>query len=99
MKEYRLLQVFLSPRSANPGPGIFEVSADVEKNLRCTCPGFKSMGECRHTKFVYKRIEENDGIYPFELSEAVSKEETEKAFENASAFREFVLKYGKIEVF
>ena len=99
MSEYRLLQVFLSQKSANPGPGIFEVSSDQEQNLRCTCPGFRSRGECRHTKYVAKRIEENDGIYPFEISDAASKEEAEKAFENASAFREFVLKYGKIEVY
>jgi len=36
VSEYKLIQVFLSQSSTNPGPGIFEVSGDDEQNLRCT---------------------------------------------------------------
>lgn len=99
MSEYKLIQVFLSQSSTNPGPGIFEVSGDDEQNLKCTCPGFSVKGTCKHTKYVYVAIEDNDGVYPIEVSTKASLEETEEAKKDPDKFRDFILKYGKIKVF
>ncbi len=99
VSEYNLIQVFLSQKSTNPGPGIFEVSGDDEQNLRCTCPGFSIKGTCKHTKYVSIAISENDGVYPIEVSTKASMEETAQARETPEKFREFLLKYGKIKVF
>jgi hypothetical protein len=40
----------------------------------------------------------NGGVYPVEISNKVSRFETTNALEDPIAFREILLKYGKIEV-
>jgi hypothetical protein len=97
-KTMRLVQVFLS-QSQTPGPGIFEVSADLEGSLYCTCPGFRGRGNCKHTKFVQARIDSNNGNYPIEISSRATEEAAEKAKSSDENFREFIIKYGRIEVF
>ncbi|CAB4174440.1 hypothetical protein UFOVP965_43 [uncultured Caudovirales phage] len=95
----RLIQVFLS-QSQTPGPGIFEVCADYEdvERLDCTCPGFKSRKTCKHTSFVQARIDSNSGTYPLEISSRATPEDALKARESNEAFRDFVIRFGKIEV-
>jgi hypothetical protein len=98
-KEYRLVQVFLSQQQT-PGPGIYEVSVEQDtENLACTCPGFNGRGTCKHTKFVQARIDSNKGNYPLEISSRATKDDAEKAKHSNEEFREFVIKFGKIEVF
>jgi hypothetical protein len=96
-EDLRLIQVFLTQQQT-PGPGIFEVSTDKKDNLYCSCAGFKGRSFCKHVKFVKARIENNGGTYPLEISVKASKEDAERAQESNSAFREFVIRYGKIEV-
>lgn len=96
-EDRRLIQVFLTQQQ-NPGPGIFEVSSDKQDNLYCTCAGFKGRHFCKHVKFVKARIETNGGTYPLEISTKASKEAAERATESNPAFRDFVIRYGKIEV-
>lgn len=98
VKEPRLVQVFLS-QSQTPGPGIYEVSSDEDGNLSCTCPGFKGRKTCKHTKYVRAKVENNNGTYPIEISSRATEEEAESARTSNKAFREFIIKYGKIEVF
>ena len=99
MSDRRLLQVFISSKSSNPGPGIFEVSTDPEKNLTCTCPGFAAKARCKHTELVDRKIEQSGGVYPFDFSEKVTAEELKKAMESEEAFRELVIMHGKIAVY
>ena len=99
MTDKRLLQVFLTNQSDNPGPGIFEVSSDSQKNLICTCPGFASKTSCKHTALIESRIQKNNGVYQFDFSTKVTKEELAKAMLTEEAFRELVLRYGKVEVY
>jgi hypothetical protein len=96
-EELRLIQVFLTQQQT-PGPSIFEVSTDKDDNLYCTCAGFRGRSFCKHVKFVKARIETNGGTYPLEISTKASREDAEKAQESNSTFRNFVIKYGKIEV-
>ena len=97
MNETRLLQLFLSP-TMSPGPGIYEVSLTPEHNFLCTCPGYKGRSTCKHTKLVEARVSNNRGTYPLELSTKATKEEADRAKDSPEAFRDFVIKYGKIEV-
>jgi hypothetical protein len=99
MTEKRLLQIFLTNQSDNPGPGIFEVSSDSNKNLLCTCPGFASKNSCKHTALIESRIQRNNGVYQFDFSTKVSKEELATAMLTEKDFRELVLKHGKVEVY
>lgn len=94
----RLVQVFLS-QSQTPGPGIFEVSANGIGTLSCTCPGYNVRKSCKHTKFVQTRIDNNNGSYPLEISSRATKEDALKAKESNDEFRDFVIRFGKIEVY
>lgn len=98
VKEPRLVQVFLS-QTQSPGPSIYEVSTDEGGFLLCTCPGYKGRRSCKHTKYVQARIDNNGGSYPLEISNRATEEEAQKAKVSNAAFREFIIKYGKIEVF
>lgn len=98
VEETRLIQVFLSP-TATPGPNIYEVTNSTSGTLYCNCPGFLGRSTCKHTKFVKARIDSNGGHYPLEISKRATEEDAEIAKESAEAFREFVIKFAKIEVF
>jgi len=98
VSDMRLVQLFLSP-SQTAGPGIYEVTSDPKGNLYCTCPGFIGRNSCKHSKFVGSRIDDNDGHYPLEISSRATDEDTAKAKASNEAFREFVIKFGKIEVY
>lgn len=99
MTDKRLLQVFLSLQSDNPGPGIFEVSSDPNKKLLCTCPGFASKDSCKHTALVESRIAKNNGVYQFDFSKKITTEELKEAMKTEESFRQLVLMHGKVEVY
>lgn len=96
----RLVQVFLS-QNKTPGPGVYEVSVDMadENTLYCNCPGYLSRKTCKHVKFVRNRIDNNNGNYPLEISSKATQEDADKARDSNQAFREFVIKFGRIEVY
>ena len=97
-EDERLVQVFLS-QTSTPHPGIYEVSVKENGTLKCTCPGFRARLVCKHVKFVKTRIETNNGTYPLEISHRATDVEADKAKESNVALREFIIKFGKIEVF
>jgi hypothetical protein len=97
MEEMRLVQIFLGG-SGTPGPGIYEVSITTDKTFICTCPGYAGRSSCKHTKFVSARITQNKGTYPLEISTRVTPEDAERAQASADSFREFIIRFGKIEV-
>jgi hypothetical protein len=98
VNDIRLVQVFLS-QTNTPGPGIYEVSASDTGTLYCTCPGYKGRKTCKHVKFVQARIDGNNGHYPLEISSRATQDDATKAKRSNENFREFVIKFGKIEVF
>lgn len=95
----KLVQLFLS-QTQTPGPGIFEVSVDDDNTFYCTCPGYQGRSNCKHVKFVMARVKANGGdTYPLEFSSRATKEDVAKARTSKEAFRDFVIRFGKIEVF
>lgn len=96
MEETKLVQIFLS-EGLNPG-GIFEVSLTEDKSFICTCPGYAGRKACKHTKFVSSKVKQNNGTYPLEISTRCTPEDADKASESPEAFRDFIIKFGKIEV-
>ena len=94
----KLLQIFLSPKDS-PAPGISEVYLGSKEKLHCTCPGYRGKSSCKHTQLVKKRLEEHDGAYPLTLAKGTLPEELAKAEASPEEFRNFVLSYGKIEVY
>jgi hypothetical protein len=97
-QETKLIQVFLS-QSMTPGPAIYEVCSTSDGDLICSCPGFNGRSSCKHSRFVSARIKTNGGSYPLEISKKATKEEADKAQESTDAFREFIIRFGKIEVY
>lgn len=96
--DLRVVQVFLSA-AYKPGPGIYEVTADGFGNLYCTCSFFVSNSNCKHCTFVEDKIKDNNGSYPLELLSKATAEEAEQAKLSGISYRDFIIKYGKIEVF
>lgn len=92
--QWRTVQIFLSPRC-----NVFEAEVDQSNGaVRCNCPGFKARSTCKHTRFVKARIEGNNGTYPLMLSTRTPKDRVSIATRSRSEFRDFVIKYGRIEV-
>lgn len=92
---WRTVQLFISSQ----GAGIFEVEVDTEtKKTRCSCPVWTKLYSCKHTHFVDTRMKLNRGHYsilvPNEIPESVAIE----ANDDPKKFRDFVVKYAKVEV-
>ena len=66
--------------------------------MRCNCPGFRARSSCKHTRFVKARMVANNGTYPLVVSNKADERAAKVAQRSQRNFREFVLKYGKIEV-
>lgn len=93
--QWRTVQLFISAQAA----GIFEVEVDTEtKRTRCTCPVWKKTLNCKHTNFVKMRMRKNDGNYSILVADEVSQDLAEEASGDPKKFRDFVVKYAKVEV-
>lgn len=95
--DFKLVQVFL-PQNNVPGPGIYEVSVNGADAIKCTCPGFSGRATCKHVKFVKARVETNNGTYPLEISSRATPDDAERAQRSSKDFRDFIIKFGKVEV-
>ena len=92
---WRTVQVFLSAQSA----GVFEVEVDTDtKETRCSCPVYEKRGTCKHTNFVNVKMKMNKGHYSILVPNEIPEEMALEANDDPKKFREFVLKYAKIEV-
>lgn len=94
LHDWRTVQLFLDPE------GIAEVEVDSAnpKLIKCTCRSHNSVRGCAHTKFVKKNMQENDGHYTVSIPVEVDDEDAIAATSSAEAFRQFIIKYGKVEV-
>lgn len=91
--DWRVIQFFLSEDGAD------EVEIDVASAaLRCSCEMWVLRGSCKHTSFIKDRMKKNRSTYPVQISARATAEEAEEANLNSSAFRKFLIKYGKVEV-
>lgn len=93
----RLVQIFLTKDKSPKDSGIYEVSVNSDIKAICNCYVFRTSNKCKHADIVTARLND-DGDYPFEFSERASKEEGKRANESNENFRDFIIKYGKIEV-
>lgn len=92
MNSWQVSQIFLSET------GVHEVEIHLSTSkLRCNCPGFSSRRNCKHTRFVKSKMENNDGIYPVEVSSKLSKFDTAIASKDPEAFRRMLINFGRIE--
>ena len=94
----KLIQMFLS-NSKSSGPFISEVSLNLDtEKLMCNCPGFNGRSYCKHVQFVKARTDSYSKTYPMEISNEATEEELAAAESSPEAFRQMLLKYGKIEI-
>ena len=93
----RLVQVFLTKEKSPKDSGIYEVYVTSDLKAECNCYVFRTSSKCKHSDIVAARLDE-DGQYPFEISERATKEEGKQANLSNEKFRDFIIKYGKIEV-
>lgn len=92
--EWRTIQLFLGDE------GVSEVSIDFEdrKKLCCTCDKFATAARCKHTRFVRNAMENNDGDFNIDILGDVSHDDAVDAMSSAKSFRDFIIKYGTVEV-
>ena len=91
--EWQIAQIFLSET------GVQEVYVHADsRKVRCTCDGFGSRSVCKHARFVTDRMKLNGGVYPVQVSNKASESEGTFASLDPKLFRDFLVKYGKIEV-
>lgn len=92
---WRTAQLFISSQAA----GVFEVDVNTEtRELRCSCPVWQKTNICKHSIFVSRRIAMNNGHYSIQIPYEIPEEMAIEANETPEKFREFILKYAKIEV-
>lgn len=90
---WQVSQIFLSDT------GVHEVSINLKTSkVRCNCAGYIARSSCKHTRIVNHRMERNGGIYPIEVSSKASRADTSLASKDPLTFRNFLVKYGRIEV-
>lgn len=92
---WRTVQLFISSQAA----GVFEVEVDTEsKKVRCNCPVWKKTSNCKHVMFVLNRMRLNGGNYSIMVPTEVPEELAMEVQDDPKKFREFVVKYAKVEV-
>lgn len=90
---WQITQLFLSET------GVHEVYVHMDsKKLKCNCEGFIARSNCKHARFVADRIKSNHGTYPVEVSNKAPHSEGAMASLDPELFRDFLIKYGKIQV-
>ena len=99
--EWRTIQIFLGKDLDKKGNlQVSEVSLhyDGPSTVRCTCEDFLEIEICLHVSFVMRRMEKNNGSFGLSVPENVPEELAYAAFTDSELSRNFVLRYGKIEV-
>ena len=92
---WRTVQLFISAQAA----GVFEVEVDTETHeLRCNCPVWRKSASCKHVNFVQSRMRFNDGHYAIMVPNEIPEELAVEASDDPKKFRDFVVKYAKVEV-
>lgn len=95
MSPWRTVQVFLSPRN----PAVYEVELNTNTAAsRCSCPTYRAKDECRHTNAVRARMADAGGQYPILLNESAEHSALSDSLDDPEKFREFILRFGKVEV-
>jgi hypothetical protein len=95
MADWRTVQVFLSPRQ----PTVYEVELNLDNaDARCSCPTYRARTACRHTKAVKTRMRDAGGHYPIMLHENAETSDLSDSLDDPKTFREFVVRFGKVEV-
>lgn len=91
--DWRTIQLFLDVT------GVAEVQVDSlnPSSVRCDCKG-EGTTRCAHVKHVKKTMDANDGHYTIHIPVEVDEDITELAMGDSAAFRDFIIKYGKVEV-
>lgn len=92
--DWRTVQLFIGE------DGVSEVSIDADnhRKVRCNCKAFNTSARCKHTKFVRASMEDTNGHYSIHIPVDISDEEAIEAMSDADSFRDFIIKYGKVEV-
>lgn len=92
---WRTVQLFISSQAA----GIFEVEVDTDsKKTRCSCPVWKKAADCKHTRFVDSKMKINQGHYSILVPNEIPEDLALNASDDPKKFRDFVVRYAKVEV-
>lgn len=93
--DWRTVKLFLDEEF-----GVSEVAiADSDsRKVKCTCLQFNKGGKCKHTIWVRDWMVTHGGVFSIKIPQEVDPEAELEAFSDLDSFRDFVIKYGKVEV-
>ena len=91
---WRTVQLFLDDN----GISEVEVNPVEKKSVRCSCLKFSKSSKCAHAARVKNIMEANDGHYEISIPVDIDEEVAHEAALDATSFRAFILKYGRVEV-
>lgn len=94
ISDWKTVQLFLDEA------GVSEVQIDSLNpySVRCNCRGTKPSTKCAHVKHVKKVMGENDGHYTIHIPVEVDEDIADLAMSDNDAFRDFIIRYAKVEV-
>lgn len=89
----RTIQFFISFN------GVHEVTLSNlsnDKKMYCTCDGFRNCKHCKHIAWCQSQFTKDN--FPIQIDKSAPSKAIKRAKESDESFREFLIKYGKIEV-
>jgi hypothetical protein len=92
--EWRTVQFFIG----DEGVSEVELDTDDSRLVRCSCQGFTLTKKCKHQAFVLAKVEASNGNYGVQIPSDIPDELAFDTMDDADGWRNFVIKYGKIEV-
>ena len=92
--EWRTIQLFLG----NDGVSEVFVAEEDSTKVRCSCEMFNKKARCKHSEWVRNRMDNNGGVFNMRVPDTINDEETMDALNDPYLFRNFVIKYGKVQV-
>ncbi len=95
--EWRVIQLFLPPQDGELH--IYEVEMETTtRRVRCNCHAYQAKSTCKHERIVKTRMKQNGGQYPLNLHVNASTHDSSELFKDRQKFREFIIRYGQVEV-
>jgi len=99
--DWRTIQIFMANQlNKKDELEVSEVSLSAHgpSNMRCTCRIFEKFKDCQHVEYVATKIEINGGSFGLLIPSDIPDDWAYDAFTDADSSRNFILRYGKIEV-
>lgn len=92
--EWRVVQLFLDDKGIHE----FELDINDNRNVRCSCERFRRRTNCKHVAWMDDAIDRAGGHYTIQVPEVDEQLDLDEVMNDYDDFRDFIIKYAKVEV-